>query len=176
MQHNITSLHKQFFYGTTQHEVWTGTTPHVGTKVNNVHKLKTSSQSLKLAQRLCVFLLCGVWVVIVSWRTANPLQDSPTQPPNILSVPPNLRAHCQYIHMCPTSSIDIFWFTDLPHGRLVTTVPDCSGARVLFSWVVPITEHPCGTGSPLWDVNNASAMFVLLVLVAQSHPATMTDT
>ena len=89
-----------------------------------------------------------------------------------LSASPNLRAHRQYIHMCPTSSIDICWFflTD----RLVPTVPDRSGARVLFSWVVPDDQ-----GVSVWHrissvrCKQCLAMFVLLVMVAQSHPATM---
>ena len=99
---------------------------------------------------------------IVSWRTANPLQDSLTQPPNILSVPPSFRAHRQYI----TGSSSRY--------RLLTTVPDRSGARVLFSWVAP-DDHRVSLWHGISSVR-CKTMFLLLVMVAQSHPATMTDT
>ena len=126
----------------------------------------------------CLLLLCCVmyeWSShpgerLILYRTHRP--SHPIYSYTALSASPNLRAHRQYIHMCPTSSIDICWFflTD----RLVPTVPDRSGARVFFSSVVP-NDHRVSLWHGISSVR-CKTMFLLLVMVAQSHPATMTAT
>ena len=70
--------------------------------------------------------------------TASPQQASPPQPPLYCQFPLTLGLTASTYSTCAqsrllTSAGSPFFLTD----RLVTTVSDLSGTRVLFSWVVP---------------------------------------